>query len=207
MREGRAVVQRLVAAGQPHYIALESADALADDGVELTGVPRVRAHVYTFEWAAGAKRFAVLWRNILLEWERAAVLAREGAATSKDLAVLARASRERLVRAAHHWTEETATDLAALVKDRALLASRLYDYSLQTNPWPTYREQLARIDDQLERLHRDYATRLSSAATFVKLADGPRSGAGPPGRRLPAAARLGRGRDRRRRRRRGRPAG
>ena len=171
VREGRAVIQRLAAAGEPHYAALERADALEDDGVELAGVPRARALVYTYRWAAGAKRFAVLWRNVLLEWERAAVLAREGSASGDDLRVLAKASRERLREAARHWSEEIAADLAALVRDRALRARRLYDYSLQTNPWPTYRCQLLAVDEQLARLSDGYATRLSSAATYVKLAD------------------------------------
>lgn len=167
--EGRALITRLVDTVDPHYAALETADALEGDALELTGLDRARALVYCFEWSGGAKRFAVLWRNVLLEWERAAVLAREGSATNERRAGLANLSRERLTLAAEHWIAATEAELRALAKDSALLKRRLYDYNLQINPWPTYRAQLREVDTQIERLHADFGTRLAASATFVRL--------------------------------------
>lgn len=171
VQEGKSLVARFIAAGDAHHSELVAADTLEDDHLELTGIDRARALVYTFEWPEGAKRFAVLWRNVLLEWERATVLAREGSATTEDLHILAQAAQGRLLEAAEHWLAEVDAELADLAGKPTRLEARLYEYNLQQNPWPTYRAQLGEVERQLDRLHANFATRLGSAATLVKLSD------------------------------------
>ena len=159
--EGRALVEKIVVTGDA------AAKRLAETGLS----PEARAHAAStlFEWPEGAKRLLLLWRDVQLEWERAAVLLAEGRTERDALQVLAKASEDALLDAADAWLERHDRRLAELGADAGARERALYEWSLQDSPWPTYRAQFEAIGAQLARLHADFAVRTESAGTIVRL--------------------------------------
>ena len=159
--EGRAIINTLLSIGEAHYRAL--------DIDQLSPAARAEHLAYVFEWPEGAKRFAVLWRSTLLEWERAAIVQREGRAGEAELIALATSSQERLEAAAHHWLGDFNDYLGHLTTDAAARDRQLYKWGLQNAPWPVYREQLTDVQAQITQLHEDFGVRLSAAGTLKSL--------------------------------------
>ncbi len=161
-QEGQAMVTYLMGVGN-HYAEQLTLPALDEP-------TRAKALHYTFEWPDGAKRFALLWRNLLLEWERASVHLAENRTQRSTLEVLAKAGKQQLIEAARQWIASSDQALQRMEVDPDVREQALYQWSLQDNPWPVYRLQLLALNDQLAELHQDFDTRISTAGTFVKLA-------------------------------------
>ena len=161
---GSSLVTELIGVGQAY------ADALADpDARRAPAEARVRAGAFVYDWPEGAKRLAVLWRNVLLEWERALVLRREGRATEASLRVLAQAAQTRLEAAVRHWAGDFDERLARLLASPGAADAQLYTWSLQRSPWPVYRAQLEAVQAQMAALHDDFGVRIAAAGTLADL--------------------------------------
>ncbi len=135
---GNALCEQVAGIGEAHFAALGEGSTSFKD-------PLLH-QFYTFAWPDPAKRFLALWRNSAIEWERYLVLLEEGATTADLGQVLAKALRQNLQDAAQLWlesgTRQTLDRLDAQGKTRA---AALYDWSLQDNPWPIYREQFGTL--------------------------------------------------------------
>ena len=162
--EGRALLSDFLSLGG-YYDEVHASVAFD----ELTPPERLRVAAYVFEWPEAAKRFGILWRDSLLEWERASVLHREGNASGAEVEALGERIAGQLEQAARHWDDAFRRRLAELERDGTRRAQQLYRWSLQTSPWPTYAEQLTELQGQMSRLHDDYAVRMAAAATLKRL--------------------------------------
>jgi uncharacterized protein YjgD (DUF1641 family) len=159
--EGQAITKQFIDEGNAHFEALSQTN--------LTQSETLHHKLMTFEWPAGAKRFSMLWRNILIELERAYVLKQEGLCTEVEIDVLAKAGKEKLQAATRHWLGDFNDRLSALEGDQKEAEKQLYSWNLQDNPWPTYRTQLLQLIDQMNKLHADFSVRMKASTTLVKL--------------------------------------
>ncbi len=169
--------ERALAAEGKHSIAslVERGDAafaaLATGGSKLDRATEARSYAICFDWTEGAKAFALLWRNILFEWQHALILEAEDGATPAELEQLAVASEQLQLRALTEWYEAFELDLRSLDEDPKRRRDRMFDWSLQQNPWPVYREQLTEIAAQLSLLHGSFAERLQATSELQRLGD------------------------------------
>ncbi len=143
---------------------------LTTSGRKLGPVERAEHLFATFETPESAKRLLLLWRNVLIEWERYIMARTEDRATAETGQVLAKASREQMHRAADYYRETlVGREHQRLREDAQYRDSRLYQYNLLDNPWPTYRAQLSRLADQMTELHEGFDERLQVSQVFTEL--------------------------------------
>ena len=169
-REGAALAEALTAEFDDHYqvlLASELAEAPRD---RLGPAARAEHLFYTFDAPEAAKRLLLLWRNVLLEWERYLIAHTEGQVDADAGAVLAKAAHRQLRRAADYYRETlVGEELGRLRADAAFRADRLYAYGLQDNPWPTYRRQLRQLTAQMAELHEGFGERERVSAVLTEL--------------------------------------
>ena len=162
--EGKELAARFVAYCDEHY------GALTTSAKHLTPIERAEHLFATFEIPESAKRLLLLWRNVLIEWERYLIARAEGRATEETGEVLAKASRQQLHRAADYYRETlVGREHQKLREDGAYRDQRLYQYNLLTNPWPTYREQLKTLAAQMTELQEGFEERLAVSEVFTEL--------------------------------------
>ena len=148
---------------------------LAAEGAEspeqrLGATARAEHLLYTFDVPESAKRLLLLWRNVLLEWERYIIARIEGQVDGDAGDVLAQASRRQMEKAAAYYGETlVGAEVARLRSDPAHRDARLYAYSLQDNPWPTYRKQLRQLARQMGELHEGFEERERVSEVLTEL--------------------------------------
>lgn len=168
--EGHLLAERFVLLGDEHYQALVSASSVADPEQRLDDMARAEHLFFTFDVSEASKRLLLLWRNVLLEWERSIVARIEGRATRQEVEVLAKASRAQLHKAADFLRETTIErERRRLRDDPVWREDRLYRFRLQDNPWPTYRAQLTALGTQMTELHAGFADREKITTVFTEL--------------------------------------
>jgi len=157
--EGQAISTLFINEGNAHLEALSQNN--------LNDSQRLIHKLGTFEWPEGAKRFSILWRNILIELERAYVLHGEGQCSSEEIRVLAKAGKEKLQAAARHWLGDYEDRKRQLSQNSSEAEKQLYTWNLQHNPWPTYRKQLELLVEQIATLHSNSKERLAASKVLV----------------------------------------
>ena len=168
--EGCRLAERFVLLGDEHYAALEASDLVEDPRQRLSPAQRVEHLFFTFDVPEASKQLLLLWRNVLLEWERYIITRVEGQVSTAEGEVLAKASRAQLHKAAAYYRETLIEkEQARLRDDPARRDERLYEYSLQDNPWPAYRKQLATLGRQMTELHAGFPERETVSAVFTEL--------------------------------------
>ena len=161
--EGRALAQRFVDYSDAHHAALTSGEA-------LTPAARAEHLFHTFETPDSAKRLLLLWRNVLIEWERYLIARGEARADVATGEVLAKAARERMHKATDYYRETlVGREHGRLQADPVYRDERLYRYNLQDNPWTTYRKQLLEIARQMAELHEGFGERQEVSVTLGEL--------------------------------------
>ncbi len=164
--EGRLLAERFLNVSDAHYATLLATNQ------SLTPGERAEHLFATFETPESAKRLLLLWRNVLIEWERYLIARTEGRATAMTGQVLAKASREQLHRAADYYQDKlVGREHEKLKADPNYRDQRLYAYSLLNNPWPTYRAQLKQLAEQMTELHEGFEERLLVSETLTELRD------------------------------------
>ncbi len=162
--EGRLLADGFVTYSEQHYVALKSANPRSP------AVERAEHLFHTFETPESAKRLLLLWRNVLIEWERYLISNNEGQTTPEVGQVLAKASRDQLHKAVDYYRDTLVSrEHKKLRDDPAYRDQRLYQYNLQDNPWPTYREQLTQLGEQMTELKEGFAERLQVSEIFTEL--------------------------------------
>lgn len=101
-----------------------------------------------FIWSDYAKSFLILWRDILFEYQKAFLLKTENRISSSALATLKAASKNRTLGAIEEWRSGVEREQQQIRTSKAGETGQLYEWGLQTNPWPVYRKQLERIPIQ-----------------------------------------------------------
>ena len=114
------------------------------------------AFVTIFEWSDHVKSFFKLWRDVILQISKGAILEAETEVTEAQISDLRKASRHQLTEAA-----DTLRNLAVRKAEGYLKNKRnrqLERWKHQHNPWPIYRSQFQELREQtgtLSKTHRE----------------------------------------------------
>lgn len=112
--------------------------------------PKARtAYWFSYIWPESLKSYFVLLRDIMVEGNRAQVLAKEGDADHAGLQALKKASLTTLQ---NYWTELRKGLNAEEQKMHSNVESFLQSWNHQTNPWPSYVAQFQLLEDQFTKI-------------------------------------------------------
>lgn len=126
--------------------------------LEAGGPLGISCSVIHFMWAARAKAFLILWRDVLFEQQKARTLAAGGQLSQEKLLKLQQASRRTLEEAAAELKAYPEKEIQVARRGRGGAAQQIKSWKLMENPWPAYREQLAFLPAQCRCLldeHRE----------------------------------------------------
>jgi len=115
------------------------------------------------EWAADSILFLILWRNIIFETQKALLLLSEGQVKMKAYQKLKSDSKQVLEEAGRDLLDK----LSTYIKTKEVSSSQLLKLRLQSNPWPTYKQQLAQIGPQCEALVAQFKTMWNASGLYV----------------------------------------
>jgi len=109
-------------------------------------------YVANYAWAAMAKSFMVLWRDTLFEFKKGYILVNNGEFEAKALDELRTSAQQTIRRAADDLLPFIEAETARLKKGKGTMEKQINTWSLQHNPWPTYKAQLQEIPKQCQEL-------------------------------------------------------
>ena len=116
-----------------------------------------------FVWAEQAKNFLILWRDALMEIEKAEVLRWDGQTDEAAVTALRKATAEVIIDASEELLASlTPVDLLEQEKNVA-------SWKHQKNPWLVYREQLLKIQEQCHQIQTQYKQLKEVAGIFQQL--------------------------------------
>ena len=139
----KSAAEQILVVGDAAYV-----QAQAFENEKNTSFESAISFLLTFKWAETAKSFLILWRNILFEQEKAQILLQTSHTDEDAIKELRNRSEEMLL--------DALKELKSLMEEEYSLAQNsesqrekiLEPLFLQTNPWPTYQEQIKEIEGQ-----------------------------------------------------------
>ena len=120
-----------------------------------------------YVWAERAKHFLVLYRNVQLQLQTAALMVADGAAQKGLVNQLHNRSRETLATAMEEWETEVAQTRQRLEKNEQVRRKTLSGWKLQHNPWPGYRAQFSELAGQAEGLAEEFSVLSAQVGIFA----------------------------------------
>lgn len=113
-------------------------------------------YITNYAWSALAKSFMVLWRDTLFEYQKGVILIANGEFSESSLQQLRDTLHQTVRQAADDLLLFVDLEAAKMKKGKATVQRQLSTWSLQQNPWPTYKIQLEKIPQQCEALVLQY---------------------------------------------------
>lgn len=113
-------------------------------------------YITNYAWSALAKSFLVLWRDTLFEYQKGVILVTNGEFSESALQQLRDTSQQTIQEAASELLQFVEQEGVKLKKGKGTVQRQLSTWSLQHNPWPTYKTQLEKIPEQCEALVEQY---------------------------------------------------
>jgi len=135
---------------------------IAFDAIEK-GEQSISFYRICHNWAADSVSFLVLWRNIVFEVQKALLLVSEGQVQMDKYKTLKAESKIILEEASQDYYKKLTFHLS---QPKGSVA-QILKLSLQKNPWPTYKQQIAQIAPQCEVLVGQFKTMWNTSGLFV----------------------------------------
>ena len=131
-----------------------------------TSEAAVYAYLIDFGWTERAKFFLILWRNTLLELQKAQVLLHTKEIDETAVADLRNRAESTLQAAASDLQDYTEKTFAAHTASEKSRTRFLKPYFLQTNPWSTYKLQIQTLASHGDILQEATKNLLFTADTY-----------------------------------------
>lgn len=123
-------------------------------------------YVNNYAWAALAKSYMIFWRDTLFEFKKGYILVNNGEFEEESLQEL----RDNAKRTAEQATEDLLAyieqETARIKKGKGTMEKQIAAWSLQHNPWPTYKTQLEEIPKQCQELWHQFEALNQSSTQF-----------------------------------------
>ncbi len=121
-----------------------------------------------YDWLREVKGVLVLWRDIIFQYQKASILAREDQVTQEQIDRLYHESKERVVEASDYIKASFDKSKSGL-KDEQSQNDYLEKQSLKINPWPVYKEQIETLKEQSNLLIEEHDQIVKTKEDLVKL--------------------------------------
>lgn len=161
LRESGPMVERLIAVGEESFQMLESND--------LSVRQRFDHSFYNFLWPEKVKRYLILWRDVIFEQQKCALMIAEGKASEEDGQRLHDASVEIIQEATNELSNFYQEKVAEITRKNKFLKRQVFQWQLQKNPWPAYRDQIEKIPGQCSKIAEDHQILMELVDTFSSL--------------------------------------
>jgi hypothetical protein len=122
-----------------------------------------------YVWADRAKHFLILYRNVQLQLQTAALMVADGKSASDLVADLHARSSQTLRVAEGEWEEGMSRLRRSLVSNPKKRQEALDRWQQQHNPWPEYREQLVEIGQQAGSLAEEHEVLQQQVGTLAEI--------------------------------------
>jgi len=157
------LAEKMIAVGDHAYELITEKNEDSEIKDELN------AHFITFLWPERGKSFLILWRDILLQQQKAQVLYSDRRLGSPALEQLKSDSKRVVQKAAAEWKQSLSEKIQQIKTSKGGSSKQLFQWSLQTNPWPVYKKQLEEIVPQVNNLQEQYLHLLSYSDIFQQV--------------------------------------
>lgn len=158
----KQVAMAINAIGQQAYDFIQE-----DEGTKETSSSLAVAYQCTFYWIEQAKQFTILWRDILLEHQKARVLLLDKKTTPSAVSTLNLQSKEVLHLASQElcsYFEQT--PISSLFKSEQKFRKK---HEAQTNPFPVLKKQINVVVNQATTFQEETEKLISDSNTFHSL--------------------------------------
>ena len=118
-------------------IGSETADFLSTLTAKDTHPQKISAQYISYSWMEEAKSYLILWRDVLLQQQKAQILELDGQVDAAHLQKLKAASKEILGKAG--------VELQAQLSQTTIPAKQVAKWNFQANPWPLYKDQIKQL--------------------------------------------------------------
>jgi hypothetical protein len=166
LAEGAAGVSQAVVSMGDHSLSV-----LEEKNKSLAPEDEAFHFLVTFAWSEQAKNYLILWRDVLFQLQKAALLTADGRTSKEALVQLRKDSVEVLKEASDALIAYLHTEGEVFVELRQNLSKELFRWRLQQNPWPVYKKQLQELPEQSFRLQQDQQIWTSTAHHFQQIRD------------------------------------
>ncbi|MEZ5042460.1 MAG: hypothetical protein R2828_21345 [Saprospiraceae bacterium] len=126
-------------------------------------------YIINYSWSGLAKSFLILWRDILFQYQKGIILHLNGECQEDDLDDLKQASYQTIQAAAEELAGFLPTATKRIRQKKNGLDRQIAEWSLQKNPWPTYKEQLNRIPLQCQQILQQFGEMKAIASNFQSI--------------------------------------
>ncbi|MFK8103136.1 MAG: hypothetical protein AB8G15_11450 [Saprospiraceae bacterium] len=126
-------------------------------------------YLLTYEWPNLAKSFLFLWRDILFQQQKAALLLKEGVIDAMATDELKKTSKVTLQMAFEEVFNFVAYRSQKIRETKNGVDNEIEAWQLQLNPYPTYREQFAELAKQGQYLEKQFDVAISTIVHFKQL--------------------------------------
>lgn len=143
--------------------AAQAIGDLALQHLQTQPTKRLEDYLITFDWSERMKRFLLLWRDILFQEHKSILMVSDGDATLEQFRKQKLASRDLLFNA----SQDVKNYLEATKKASPNHKSLMDTWYLQTNPWPTYKNQFEVFGQQAIDLQLQFDALWNSSGAYV----------------------------------------
>ncbi len=125
-------------------------DLIQDPNINSTDL--FSSYVIQFVWMEDVKSFLILWRDIIFEYQKALVLKSQGKATMQGLAQLQAESNRIITSSSEDLKSLLEKETRTIGMDAKILTKKISNWSKQTAPWITYKEQIEELREQGKKM-------------------------------------------------------
>ena len=125
-----------------------TADFLDHSGLPANDASLLGPNVVSYLWLEEAKGYLLLWRDILLQEQKAVLMELDGKVTKANLTKLQAASKDILKNASEDLQSFYGRSLANLKKGDKKSLQQIKKWQFQQNPWSMYQAQFEQIAKQ-----------------------------------------------------------
>ena len=132
-------------------------------------VELLKLYLLNYRWPEQAKSLMILWRDILLEQQKAHIYKKDEKILENDLEVFRVQSKSTLLNAIDDLKAFLPRNIEESRRSRQGSKKRIEKWRLQTNPWPFYKKQMAAIPEQCQDLLQQHELSLNAWASFHQI--------------------------------------
>ena len=166
-----AVCEAFLKFGNHHFERLRHAER-DDDPLLLD------AYLVNYDWAERAKRYVLLWRDVVFQNHKAQLLLECGERTPEQANDVWVRSREVLETSARDFETYSSNRRQELSNDPKAGARAIRRWRLQHNPWPVFRTQIETIPEQCNTLLAEHGLLTEVHERFATLTESIRQNLG-----------------------------
>ena len=126
-------------------------------------------YIGTFIFPERVKSFLILWRDVLMNQQKAELLRLAEETSAGSLKALNDASKETVLKAAASFEDFFTKENSKISKTKGGIKKAIANWKLQENPWGTYKSQIELLASQCKELREEHGELTKATAGFLTI--------------------------------------